>query len=139
MPKAMGYVLLSVSAERRNQERPCCTLRCRRNLNSSNWAAGLATLKQVLAPSSMPFSVVAFLCCISRYRNQRSWLARCSVAEGGGNNKERDVTFLVSELMERMRDESNASPHAYGERMGEGEIPLSQPIFKLTSKRVNSL
>ena len=33
-----------------------------------------------------------------RYRNQRSWLARCYVAEGGGNNKERDVTFLLYEL-----------------------------------------
>jgi hypothetical protein len=35
-----------------------------------NCAAGLAALRQVLAPSSMPFSVVAFLTCIFRYCNK---------------------------------------------------------------------
>ena len=95
------YVLLSVSAERRNQERPCCTLRCRQNVGSSHWAAGLASLKQVLAPSSMPCSITSFCNCISRYRNQRSWLARCNVAEGGGNNKERDVTLFIIHLLLR--------------------------------------
>ena len=108
-------LLLSVPPERSKQERARCTLRVRQNVGSSHWAAGLASLRQVLAPSSMPCSITSFCFCLSRYRNQRSWLARCSVAEGGGNNKERDVTFLVSELMERIRDESDASPHAYGE------------------------
>ena len=33
---------------------------------------GTRYAQTVLAPSTMPFSVVAFLCCISRYRNQFS-------------------------------------------------------------------
>ena len=32
MNQKIIYVLLSVSAERRNQERPCCTLRVRQNV-----------------------------------------------------------------------------------------------------------
>ena len=66
------YVLLSVSAERKNQERPCCTLRVRQN----------AVLHTVLRDSlrsnksshrlTAPCSVTAFYTFLSRYRNIKS-------------------------------------------------------------------
>jgi len=62
-------VLLSVPTERKNQERARCTLRVRQNHDSSHFAAGLASLKQVLAMPSAPCSIIGFYTFPSRYRN----------------------------------------------------------------------
>ena len=43
-------LFLSAGREKETKKRARCTLRCRRNVNSKHCAAGLATLKQVLAP-----------------------------------------------------------------------------------------
>ena len=43
-------LFLSAGRVKRTKKRARCTLRCRRNVNSKHCAAGLATLKQVLAP-----------------------------------------------------------------------------------------
>ena len=62
-------VLLSVPTERKNQERARCTLRVRQNHDSSHSAAGLASLKQVLAMPSAPCSIIGFYTFPSCYRN----------------------------------------------------------------------
>ena len=62
-------VLLSVPTERKNQERARCTLRVRQNHDFSHFAAGLASLKQVLAMPSAPCSIIGFYTFPSRYRN----------------------------------------------------------------------
>ena len=79
-----------------------------------NCAAGLASLKQVLAPPTATCSFTAFYSYPSRYRNQRSWLARCNVAEGGGNNKERDVTLFFIHLLLSNFAPPSFPPHRHG-------------------------
>ena len=59
----------SLCDREKKQERTRCTLRCRQNVVPSHCAAGLATLKQVLALPAAPCSITSFYTCISRYRN----------------------------------------------------------------------
>ncbi len=125
-------LLLSVPPERSKQERARCTLRVRQNHDSSHFAAGLATLRQVLATPSAPCSIIGFCYFLSRYRNYHTPPSFPPHRHGAGCSIGIAIASPANatNIEKTIRNESDTSPPAVGERTGEGATLAIATNFK---------
>ena len=100
-PGMRFFLFFSLSTERKNQERARCTLRVRQNHDFSHFAAGLASLKQVLAMPSAPCSIIGFYTFPSRYRN----LGSLQLTQGRGTFCPSTFDYCPPHCFQRYRRE----------------------------------